>query len=94
MRALRAWSIDNNFEFVRGHAELAVATPKKTGVRSALASRDIIGQAKGVVMERFSLDAVEAFELLSRLSPQSNTRPADVAKALLDSEHPLMGKEP
>jgi GAF domain-containing protein len=61
--------------------------------RSALASRDIIGQAKGVVMERFNLDAVEAFELLSRLSRQSNTRLADIAKALIDSEHPLKRKE-
>jgi GAF domain-containing protein len=61
--------------------------------RSALASRDIIGQAKGVVMERFNLDAVEAFELLSRLSQQSNTRLADIAKSLIDSEHPLKRKD-
>ncbi|APT12401.1 GAF and ANTAR domain-containing protein [Mycobacterium avium] len=57
--------------------------------RSALASRDIIGQAKGVIMERFDLDAVEAFELLTRLSQQSNTRVVDIAAALIDSEHPL-----
>lgn len=57
--------------------------------RSALASRDIIGQAKGVIMERFNLDAVEAFELLTRVSQQSNTRLVDVAAALIDSEHPL-----
>ncbi|BBX65831.1 hypothetical protein MSAS_50050 [Mycobacterium saskatchewanense] len=57
--------------------------------RSALASRDMIGQAKGIIMERFSLDAVEAFELLTRLSQQSNTRLVDVAKSLIDSEHPL-----
>lgn len=57
--------------------------------RSALATRDIIGQAKGVIMERFNLDAIEAFELLTRLSQQSNTRLADIAKGLIDSEHPL-----
>lgn len=57
--------------------------------RSALASRDTIGQAKGVIMERFNLDAVEAFELLARLSQQSNTKLIDIAKALIDSEHPL-----
>jgi GAF domain-containing protein len=57
--------------------------------RSALASRDTIGQAKGVVMERFNLDAVEAFELLTRLSQQSNRKVIDIAKALIDSEHPL-----
>ncbi|OBJ02483.1 response regulator receiver protein [Mycobacterium sp. 1245499.0] len=59
--------------------------------RSALASRDIIGQAKGVVMERFNLDAVEAFELLTRVSQKSNIRLIDIAAALIDSEHPLKG---
>jgi len=57
--------------------------------RSALASRDIMGQAKGVVMERFNLDAVEAFELLARLSQRSNIKLIEVAKALIDDEHPL-----
>jgi GAF domain-containing protein len=57
--------------------------------RSALASRDMIGQAKGVIMERFNLDAVEAFDLLARLSQQSNTKLIDIARALIDSEHPL-----
>lgn len=57
--------------------------------RSALASRDTIGQAKGVIMERFNLDAVEAFELLTRLSQKSNTKLIDIATALIDGEHPL-----
>ena len=38
--------------------------------RSALASRDIIGQAKGTIMERFDMDAVQAFDLLVRLSKE------------------------
>jgi GAF domain-containing protein len=57
--------------------------------RSALASRDIIGQAKGVLMERFDFDAVEAFELLTRLSQQTNTKVIDIAAKLIDSDHPL-----
>jgi AmiR/NasT family two-component response regulator len=57
--------------------------------RSALASLDIIGQAEGVVMERFNLDAVEAFELLARLSQQSNMKLFDIARTLVDSEHPI-----
>ncbi|MEB3982156.1 GAF and ANTAR domain-containing protein [Mycobacterium sp. 663a-19] len=57
--------------------------------RSALASRDIIGQAKGVIMERFNLDAVEAFDLLARLSQKSNTKLFDVARALIENEHPI-----
>ncbi|MCV7383663.1 GAF and ANTAR domain-containing protein [Mycolicibacter longobardus] len=51
--------------------------------RSALASRDVIGQAKGMVMERFGIDAVQAFELLKRLSQNMNTPLADVAQHLV-----------
>jgi GAF domain-containing protein len=58
-------------------------------MRSALASRDIIGQAKGVIMERFDIDALEAFHLLTRISQQSNIKLIEIARALIDSEHPL-----
>lgn len=54
--------------------------------RSALASRDIIGQAKGMLMERFKIDAVQAFELLKRLSQSSNTPLAVVARELVEAE--------
>jgi transcriptional regulator with GAF, ATPase, and Fis domain len=54
--------------------------------RSALASRDIIGQAKGMIMERFKIDAMQAFELLKRLSQSSNTPLAAVARQLVESE--------
>ena len=51
--------------------------------RSALASRDIIGQAKGMIMERFKVDAVQAFELLKRLSQSSNTALVVIAQQLV-----------
>ncbi|PQM46686.1 hypothetical protein C1Y40_03123 [Mycobacterium talmoniae] len=54
--------------------------------RSALASRDIIGQAKGMIMERFDIDAVQAFELLKRLSQTSNTPLVEVARRLVNRE--------
>lgn len=56
--------------------------------RSALASRDIIGQAKGMVMERYKIDAVQAFELLKRLSQTSNTPLVEIARQLVEAEHP------
>jgi hypothetical protein len=40
------------------------APPRRIPQR--LGITDIIGQAKGVIMERFNLDAVEAFDLLAR----------------------------
>jgi GAF domain-containing protein len=61
--------------------------------RSALASRDIIGQAKGIIMERFGVDAVQAFNLLTRLSQESNTKLIEVAQRLVDSDHPTTSTE-
>jgi GAF domain-containing protein len=55
---------------------------------SALASRDVIGQAKGIVMERFNMDAVRAFELLKQLSQNSNTPLSEIARRLILSDHP------
>ncbi len=56
--------------------------------RTALASRDLIGQAKGVMMERFGIDAVRAFELLSRLSQDSNMPVVEIACRLVESKRP------
>ena len=51
--------------------------------RSALASRDLIGQATGILMKRFDLNAVAAFDLLRKLSQESNTKLVDVADRLV-----------
>lgn len=56
--------------------------------RSALASRDTIGQAKGILMERFDIDTVQAFELLRRLSQESNMKLTEIAYQLVEREHP------
>lgn len=53
---------------------------------SALASRDVIGQAKGMIMERFGIDAAQAFALLKRLSQESNRPLVDVARRLASRE--------
>lgn len=50
--------------------------------KQALASRDVIGQAKGMIMERYSVDAVQAFELLRKLSQDSNVPLTRVATDL------------
>jgi len=62
------------------HAAVALAAAQhEQHLHTALAHRDIIGQAKGIVMERFHLDADQAFNLLSRLSQEENTKLHDVA---------------
>lgn len=72
------------------HAAIALGAARKGNqFRSALASRDIIGQAKGIIMERYNLHAVEAFALLRKLSQDANIRVADVAARLVEQDHPL-----
>lgn len=51
----------------------------------ALTSRDLIGQAKGMVMERYGIDADEAFALLARLSQESNTKVAEIARQVVEA---------
>jgi len=64
-------------------ANAFIADDKELQFKSALNSRDIIGQAKGMIMERFSVDAVHAFDLLTKLSQASNIRIADVAAEIV-----------
>jgi GAF domain-containing protein len=56
--------------------------------KRALASRDTIGQAKGMIMERYGVDAVQAFELLRKLSQDSNVRLVQVAMELVAKAQP------
>lgn len=51
--------------------------------KRALASRDTIGQAKGMIMERYGVDAVQAFDLLRKLSQDSNMALVQVAADLV-----------
>ncbi|RRQ25289.1 ANTAR domain-containing protein [Rhodococcus sp. Eu-32] len=53
--------------------------------RSALASRDIIGQAKGMIMERFDVDALHALQMLPAQSQNRNTPVAALAAELVET---------
>ncbi|WP_347876034.1 GAF and ANTAR domain-containing protein [Rhodococcus sp. (in: high G+C Gram-positive bacteria)] len=71
------------------HAAIALSGARRgEQFHSGLASRDIIGQAKGIIMERFDIDAVEAFRLLSKLSQESNVQVSTLAIQLVRREHP------
>ena len=50
------------------------------GLHVALRSRDVIGQAKGILMERHRITDNEAFEMLKRASQRLNVRLAGVAE--------------
>ena len=57
--------------------------------RVALVSRDVIGQAKGRLMERFGIDAAEAFEWLKQVSQDGNTPIAQVARRVTSGDGSL-----
>jgi GAF domain-containing protein len=54
-------------------------------LRAALASRDLIGQGKGILMERHRVTAEEAFGLLSRASQNTNLKLTEVARHLAET---------
>ncbi|AQA06692.1 hypothetical protein BVC93_24875 [Mycobacterium sp. MS1601] len=68
------------------HAALAfIAQDRQAQFQSALASRDAIGQAKGMLMERYKVDAVRAFELMRRLSQDSNIPIVTIAARIVST---------
>jgi GAF domain-containing protein len=50
---------------------------------TALDSRAVIDQAKGILMERFRLTADEAFQSLAQVSMETNTKVRDVAERVV-----------
>lgn len=68
------------------HAAIALRSAQTDEqLRLALDSRTVIGQAQGILIERFRLDPVRAFELLSRVSQDTNTKLVDVAQRLVET---------
>ncbi|MDQ6909940.1 MAG: GAF and ANTAR domain-containing protein [Actinomycetota bacterium] len=66
-------------------AALAAAGVKHAQYEEALVTRDVIGQAKGILMVRQSCDADEAFNVLRRASQRANRKLRDVAQDLVDA---------
>lgn len=67
------------------HAALTVDAVQRTRRhRSALGSRDVIGQAKGMIVGRYDLSADDAFALLTRISAKSHKSVIAIAKEIVD----------
>jgi hypothetical protein len=54
-------------------------------LQQALVSRDVIGQAKGILMERLKVSPEDAFDLLRRSSQHLNLKLRDVARGLAET---------
>jgi GAF domain-containing protein len=68
------------------HAAVAVATAREEeSLAQAVDARKLIGQAMGILMERFDLDEDRAFEVLKRYSQDGNIKLREVAQQLVDT---------
>jgi GAF domain-containing protein len=54
-------------------------------LRVALESREVIDQAKGILIERYRLSADAAFQALAAVSMRSNTKVRDIAEQLVQT---------
>ena len=67
-------------------AALALAEAQRADqMHDALGNRDVIGQAKGILMERHRVTADAAFGFLSRASQAENMKLTEVARHLVET---------
>ena len=67
------------------HAAVAFAAARqRVQFQKALASRDVIGQAKGILMSQSHISADEAFDMLRRASQRLNRKLVSVAQDIVD----------
>lgn len=76
------------------HAALALSEARRTEqLQAALRNRDLIGQAKGILMERHRVTADDAFRRLAKVSQHANLKLTTVAQHLVDTGE-LLGADP
>jgi GAF domain-containing protein len=85
----RAEDIDDHAEGIAdlfaAHAAIALGQVRqREGLQEALHSRKVIGQAIGIVMERFQMNEDRGFDFLLRMSSHGNVKLRDVAARLVD----------
>lgn len=68
------------------HASVALAAARREeNLKAAVDARHLIGQAQGILMERFGLRADQAFAVLRRYSQDNNVKLRTVAERLIES---------
>jgi GAF domain-containing protein len=68
------------------HAAIALSRVRESdNLWRAIDSRKLIGQAQGILMERYDLDDARAFEVLRRYSQDHNVKLREVAQRVVDT---------
>src|SRR5689334_530811 len=81
--AFAADDLDAGISFA-AHTAIAVSVARENEHNDlALDSRSLIGQATGILMERYDIDSVRAFAVLKRISQHSNTKIYEIASELI-----------
>ncbi|MEU5094823.1 ANTAR domain-containing protein [Streptomyces sp. NPDC020996] len=63
------------------------STTVREQLTEAMRTRDLIGQATGILMERMNMDAAEAFDSLVRASQRENVKLRDLARRIVDASN-------
>ncbi len=75
---------ENVGRLLAAHAAVAYSGAQRTeNLLAAIETRDLIGQAVGLLMERYSITSNRAFDTLVRFSRQTNRKLRDVAAELI-----------
>ncbi|MFI1292956.1 GAF and ANTAR domain-containing protein [Streptomyces sp. NPDC020792] len=70
------------------HVSLALdSVTVREQLTEAMRTRDLIGQATGILMERLNIDAAEAFDSLVRASQRENVKLRDLARRIVDANN-------
>jgi GAF domain-containing protein len=68
------------------HASVALANARQeASLWQAIDARKLVGQAQGILMERFDIGSDQAFAVLRRYSQDHNIKLRDVAQRLIDT---------
>jgi GAF domain-containing protein len=68
------------------HASVALATARQEeSLWQAIDARKLVGQAQGILMERFDINDDQAFAVLRRYSQDHNIKLRDVAQRLIET---------
>lgn len=73
-------------EIIGRHASVALAAARQEeSLTQAIDARKLVGQAQGILMERYDLDDAQAFDVLRRYSQTTNTKLNEVAARLVET---------
>jgi GAF domain-containing protein len=76
---------DTAVTFASHAAATLVTVRERENLKEAVEGRTLIGQAQGILMERFELDAARAFAVLRRFSQSQNIKLRKVAELVVEN---------